>query len=104
MGSLRIARQLFFIIALFSGLSMWQGIAFAADAVESPPQVASTVNINSASAEELAAVLKGVGEKRAEAIVTYRKEHGPFKTLADLQKVKGIGEVLANENASVITF
>ena len=37
-------------------------------------------------------LLKGVGEKRAKAIVAYRKLHGKFKSVNDLQKVSGIGE------------
>ena len=37
-------------------------------------------------------MLKGIGEKKAQSIVDYREEHGPFKTAADLKSVKGIGE------------
>jgi len=42
---------------------------------------------------------KGVGLKKAAAIIQYRKEHGEFKSLKDLENVKGIGEktVLANQ-------
>ena len=46
------------------------------------------VNINTASATELA-LLPRVGEKAAQRIVDYRKEHGPFKKAADLMQVKG---------------
>ena len=38
---------------------------------------AAPVDINSAEAPALASALKGVGPKKAEAIVAYRKEHGP---------------------------
>ena len=64
----------------------------------------ATVNINSASADEIAATLTGVGVKRAEAIVAYRDQHGPFAALADLQNVKGIGEKLLEKNAARIAF
>ena len=49
------------------------------------------VNVNTASAEELEA-LTGIGPALAEAIVSYRDEHGAFKTPEDLMNVKGIGE------------
>ena len=51
------------------------------------------VNINTATVEELK-TLKGVGEKKAEAIIEYRKKNGSFKTKEDLMKVHGIGKKL----------
>ena len=58
----------------------------------SSQQVARSVNINTADAATLADGLKGVGLKKAEAIVAYRNEHGPFKSVDELVNVKGIGE------------
>lgn len=49
------------------------------------------VNVNSASAEEIAESLKGVGISKAEAIVTYRNKNGDFKHIDELVNVKGIG-------------
>lgn len=49
------------------------------------------VNINTANATQLA-TLKGIGDKRAQAIVAYRKAHGPFADVNGLSAVKGIGE------------
>jgi competence protein ComEA len=49
------------------------------------------VNINTASAEELAEALKGVGLSKAEAIVAYRQTHGGFQHIDELVNVKGIG-------------
>lgn len=57
-----------------------------------------TVNVNTASAEEIATLLNGIGTKKAQDIVEYRNEHGPFKTAADLSKVKGIGEATVKKN------
>lgn len=57
-----------------------------------------TVNINQASAEELADLLKGVGSKKAQAIVDYRNEHGQFKHADELANVKGIGPAIVEEN------
>lgn len=49
------------------------------------------LDINTASVEELTQ-LKGIGEKKAQAIVAYRTEQKCFKSLDELQNVKGIGE------------
>jgi competence protein ComEA len=51
------------------------------------------LDLNRASAAELAE-LPGVGPVLANRIVSYRNEHGPFKTLDELDKVKGIGPKL----------
>ena len=52
---------------------------------------AQPVNVNTANAEEIAESLKGVGLSKAEAIVSYRGEHGEFKHIDELVNVKGIG-------------
>jgi competence protein ComEA len=52
---------------------------------------AQPVNVNAASAEELAEALKNVGMSKAEAIVNYRKENGQFEHVDELVNVKGIG-------------
>jgi competence protein ComEA len=51
---------------------------------------AESVDINSASTAQLM-TLKGIGEKKAQAIVDYRTAHGSFKSVNDLSQVKGIG-------------
>lgn len=61
------------------------------------------VNINSASANQLAD-LKGVGLKKAEAIIEWRKKYGGFKSLDDLVQVKGIGQVILESNRSRLTL
>jgi len=52
---------------------------------------AQPVNVNSASAEDIAAALKGIGLAKAEAIVDYRNANGKFKFIDELVNVKGIG-------------
>lgn len=59
------------------------------------------VDINSASAEELAQ-LQGIGAVKAEMIVQYRNEHKCFKSKEELLKVKGIGKGLLQKNESLI--
>lgn len=61
------------------------------------------VNINTATLEELQTI-KGIGKKRAEAILQYRKEHGPFRTKEDLLEVKGIGKKALEAIESQVTF
>ena len=52
---------------------------------------AGPVNVNTADAETISAELQGIGLAKAQAIVAYRKQHGPFKSRAELTQVKGIG-------------
>lgn len=59
---------------------------------------AGPVNVNKADAATLATQLNGVGIKKAEAIVAYRQENGPFRDIAELAAVKGIGVKLLEIN------
>lgn len=60
------------------------------------------VNINTADAQTIADNLNGIGLKKAEAIIEYRKQHGPFKTLEDLKSVKGVGDATVANNEKLI--
>jgi|AntAceMinimDraft_1070359.scaffolds.fasta_scaffold96061_2 competence protein ComEA len=62
-----------------------------------------TVNINEADAETLAAILDGVGLKKAMAIIAYRDQHGPFYLAEELTAVKGIGAGTVVKNTGRIT-
>ncbi|WP_155067882.1 ComEA family DNA-binding protein [Piscirickettsia salmonis] len=62
------------------------------------------VNVNQADADTLAAVLNGCGLKKARAIINYRKQHGPFRSIKDLAKVEGISEQLVLRNKSRLLF
>ena len=65
---------------------------------------AGPVNINEADATALSAELKGIGEKKAQAIIDYRKLNGPFKNVDDLQNVKGISIKTIDKNRQNITL
>ena len=52
-----------------------------------------TINVNTADAYDLQR-LPGIGEKRAQDIIAWREEHGPFQTLEELTEVSGIGPVI----------
>ena len=65
--------------------------------------LAAPVDINTADAAAIAAAMKGVGLKKAEAIVAYRKANGPFKRVEDLTLVKGIGIKTVEKNRANLT-
>jgi competence protein ComEA len=62
----------------------------------------AAVDINTATSEELQ-TLSGIGPEKARAIVDYRTQHGPFKSVQDLQNVKGFGERTIAKLGSDIT-
>jgi len=67
-------------------------------------QTASLQKIDINRAESwLLEALPGIGETRAQAIVDYRNENGPFKRIEDLLKVSGIGEGTFDEIKDYIT-
>lgn len=60
--------------------------------------VAEPVDINKADADTIAKSLKGIGPKKAEAIIQYRQQNGAFKSLQDVEKVPGIGPKTIQSN------
>jgi competence protein ComEA len=67
-----------------------------------PVFAATPVNINKADAATIAQSLDGIGASKAAAIVAYREEHGPFKSIDDLHQIKGIGSATLERNRSAI--
>src|SRR5438874_4781328 len=63
---------------------------------------AAAVNINTATKEELTS-LKGIGDKRAQEIIDYRKKNGDFKSVDDLEKVPGIGPGIMKQIRSEVS-
>src|SRR5207248_3974205 len=66
------------------------------------PGLTHRININKASQAELE-LLPQVGPAMAKKIMDYRALHGPFKTIADLDKVKGIGPKKLAKIAPLVT-
>ena len=79
-------RKALHILSLVLIISAFSTAAMA----DAAPAAGGVVNINTASASQLA-LLPGVGASSAQRIVDYRTEHGPFKKAADLMQVKGVG-------------
>jgi competence ComEA-like helix-hairpin-helix protein len=62
-----------------------------------------SVSINSADVYAFTA-LPGIGPKLAERIIDFRNQHGPFRKIEDIKKVKGIGNKLFNKIKLLITL
>ncbi len=82
------------ILRLLCGIALLAAGAVAA---------AELVDINTATAEQLAAAMKDVGKAKAEAIVKDREKNGPFKSIDDLARVKGIKAATINKNRDRVT-
>ena len=63
---------------------------------------AEVININTADKATLMDGIKGVGEKRAEAIIEYRNQHGPFKSVDELAKITGISQAIVEDNRTIL--
>ena len=63
----------------------------AAPTKSAAPQAGAVVNLNTATAAQIA-TLPGIGDKAAQRIIEYREKNGGFKKIEELMNVKGIGE------------
>lgn len=63
----------------------------------------SPININTASAAELASI-KGIGPSKAQAIVDHRDKNGGFKSVDDLKLVRGIGDKMLEQLRPQVTI
>jgi competence protein ComEA len=82
--------------------SLWALVIGLAMFVVAGALWAGPVNINTADASTLSRELKGIGMKRAQAIVDYRTKNGPFKSVDELTLVKGIGPAALAKNREFI--
>ena len=90
---MKTARKPALFASLLLATTLFTGTAGAADPVD----------INTADASTLAMAIQGVGMKRAEAIVAYREANGPFKSVDDLQNVKGVGPKILEDSRAALT-
>lgn len=95
-------RLLMLLGAIVVALSLGLEPAVAQQAEPLPTPV--SVNINQDEASVLADGLTGVGLARAQDIIRYREEFGPFTTVEQLAEVKGIGEATLDKNRARITL
>lgn len=96
---------------LLSGASVWGQSQKPAETAPAPAPTTKEVmavkpmgkvNINTADEATLMA-LKGIGESKAKAILEYRQTNGPFKSVEDLTKVKGIGDTTLSQIRDLLT-
>ncbi|HDZ57149.1 MAG TPA: helix-hairpin-helix domain-containing protein [Pseudomonas xinjiangensis] len=88
-------------LAIVLIFSTWLATPLYAE-VASDPVV--SVNINSASAAEIAETLQGIGSAKAEAIVAFRDANGSFESVEALSEVKGIGQATIEKNRQRIAL
>ncbi len=91
------------LLSLVVVLPSWQTV-YAAETSSPAVEQSLTVNINTATAPELAEMLSGIGNKRAEAIVAYRDAHGSFSSVEQLLEVKGVGEKVLEKNRAKLVL
>ena len=97
------AQNVFIAFITMLVLSLGNAV-FADDMGTESEQALVTVNINTASAETIAKNLLGVGLSRANAIVAYRDNYGPFYAAEELSAVKGIGMSTIKKNEGKIVI
>ena len=89
------------ITIIHSFLFLFASLSFAVNPppVTSSPKPVTTININTADTKALTNAVKGIGAKRALAIVKYRENHGLFKTINELAAVPGLGQKFVEKHS-----
>ncbi|OBX03712.1 ComEA family DNA-binding protein [Gallibacterium genomosp. 1] len=93
---------------IFSSLALLSGSVAVAESSNPLPAAETAqlqqatqndkVNLNNATAEQLQKGLVGIGAKKAQAIIEYREQHGPFVSVEQITEVKGIGSAIFEKN------
>ncbi|MCC5791052.1 MAG: helix-hairpin-helix domain-containing protein [Legionellaceae bacterium] len=77
-------------------------VSFAAGAENNPPASAERsqahYDLNRITLQQLSKAFPGIGKRRAQAIIAYREKHGAFNSVAELAKVKTVGESFVKKN------
>jgi len=108
LGSLNLAHKLqdgeqVRVPELAPTASATASLAASGPASTAAPAATSLISINTASAAELTA-LPRVGPALAQRIVDYRNSHGPFRAIADVMQVSGIGPAIFQQIKDLITI
>ena len=72
--------------------------AAAPTSVEPPASGSHQIDLNKADVSALTGSFKGIGKKRAEAIIAYRDSHQGFKSIEELAEVRGLGQHFMESN------
>jgi len=85
--------------ALLTSTSLFNAnLAFAEPTVTNEAvAIQQVVHLNKSTIDDLV-TLKGIGHKKAQAILAYREQVGDFKSLQELTNIKGIGEKILIDN------
>lgn len=68
------------------------------NALSTPSTLHSKIDLNKADAQQLVGSFKGIGRKKAEAIITFREKNGGIKSIDDLAEIKGFGPKFVSKN------
>lgn len=85
-------------LSVFPSIASTESQPLDAPAVPLVSDEINKINLNTADVTLLNHSFKGIGKKRAEAIIAYREANGPFKSISDLGLVKGIGKQFIVKN------
>lgn len=69
----------------------------------SSDETSTIININNATIDDLQNI-PGIGKSKAEKIISYRNENGPFKSIEDIKNVSGIGDSMYEKIREYITI
>lgn len=99
---LSIVKICMIMLALLAGFNAANAESLKmTDKVAQVAMTESLLNLNTASLEQLMA-LPGIGKSKAAAIINYRESEGPFSSVDELTRVKGIGvKMLAKLTGSI---
>lgn len=86
-------------LSLFiANLSAHASMSKVPESVKQVSIVSQKIDLNKADLSTLIGSFKGIGKKRAEAIIAYRTHHQGFKSLEELADVKGLGQRFVSAN------
>ncbi|KTD11200.1 competence protein ComEA [Legionella gratiana] len=93
------AKYIAVVLSLFvTTLPVHATIAKQSAPSKQPSVAVHKIDLNKADLTTLTGSVKGIGKKRAEAIIAYRQSHHGFKSLEELAEVKGLGQHFVDRN------